>query len=91
MKKFESHEPHCECVDKVLKRTKQTSEVTVYGRYLEVKLNIGPKEQSNGAGEMALLVKCLVCKHENLSLDPQNLHTKLGLAEPICNSSARGQ
>lgn len=38
-----------------------------------------------GAGEMAPLVKCLLCKHEDLSLDPQHSHKKPGMVVHVCN------
>lgn len=40
-----------------------------------------------GAREMAQLVKCLLCKHEDLSLIPKIHVQMLGLAEEVHNPS----
>lgn len=38
---------------------------------------------------MAQLVKCLACKHEDLSLDPLHLYKKPGVVVPVCAPIAR--
>lgn len=41
-----------------------------------------------GLGSLAQLVKCLMYKHEELSLDPQSLHKKPGRVVYTRNPSA---
>lgn len=43
------------------------------------------------AKEMAQLIKCLPCEHEDLSCDPQNSHKeKSGMVTSACNAPVLG-
>lgn len=54
-----------------------------------ISANSSSYQRVMGEREISQLVKCLLCKHEDLSLDPQDPCKMLGTAMPTCNHSAR--